>query len=147
MFQLEMLEKSRFHLFKSQMNLKGYGSQWKRLASIVAAVMAASVQVETYPCQHYHSSAALNDLVGCQKGIRAFYFVDPTFLLPCYCLFVQGCVDLSVADGKDRVINVKVINADESPIVPSHVIIVIPVDHRVDLVVDHLVFHLGSCAE
>ena len=60
---------------------------------------------------------------------------------------MPGCVDLSVADGKDRVINVKVVDADEGPAVPSHVVgvvvNVVVVDHHVDGV-DRLTFHRDS---
>ena len=60
---------------------------------------------------------------------------------------MRGCINLSVANGKNRVINVEVIDANEGPVVPSHGVIVIVVDV---VVVDddvHLVFHCGRLCQ
>ena len=58
---------------------------------------------------------------------------------------MRGCVNLPVANGKDRVINVKVMDANEGPVVPSHGVIVIVVDVVDDDV--HLVFHCGRLCQ
>ena len=67
---------------------------------------------------------------------------------------MRGFVDLPVADGKDRVINVEVVSANEDPVVASHVVVV---DRLVDVaavnrlvvvvVVNHVVFHCAECVK